>query len=102
MTSSGLYGHCMHVALCDIVAQNTHKINKSKKVFSLNDISSMWFLNVGPYLLFKIYVIQPIGISLRKKTLRPSPDSFHTAFSQWQKGPWVTPKLAVTDRQIAS
>lgn len=53
---------------------------------------------MGPYLLFKIYVIQFIGISLRKKMLRPSPDSFHTAFAQWQKGPWVTPKLAVTDK----
>lgn len=70
MTSYGLCGHYMLVALCDIVAQNTHKINKSKKFLNLNYISS---ISLGPYLLFKIYVIQPLGISLRKKMLRPSP-----------------------------
>lgn len=37
---------------------------------------------MGPYLVLKIYMIQPIGTSLRKKTLRPSPDFSHTPSTQ--------------------
>lgn len=78
----------------------THKIIKSKEIKSLNSIS----VRVGQCLIFKTYVTQPIGISLKclgDRTLRPSLGSFHTPWTLADALGWHS-SWQVTDRQMAS